>query len=373
MQLEPFVMERWQSTHEHHVELNLSDSGVHPLTIGELIGNEEIENLADLRMIYTQSNGSIELRDRISSLYRGAGRENIEVTNGGSEANLVSALSIVEPGDEVVIQIPNYMQLWGVTRAMGAEVRKWELRPDIDGNRWHSNLDELEEMVTSRTKMIAICNPNNPAGSIMTAEDLDRVAEIAAKHGTWVLVDEIYHGAELDGSTAPTMWGRHDRVIVTNSLSKAYGLPGLRIGWILGPPETVEHCWSRHDYTSIAPGALNDHLAVKALEHDRRKWILERTRKLLTGNLSIALDWVDSNDHVRSITPLGGAYLMLSYESDVNSSELAELLRTRKSMLVVPGDHFGMDGWIRVGFGDDTSTLVAGLERLDEMLDEIER
>ena len=226
-------------------------------------------------------------------------------------------------------------------------------------------------MVGPRTKMIAICNPNNPAGSILSADDLDRVANIAAKHGTWVLVDEIYHGAELDGSTTPTMWGRYDRVIVTNSLSKAYGLPGLRIGWILGPADTVERCWSRHDYTSIAPGALNDHLAVKALEHERRSRILERTSRLLTGNLSIALDWVESNDHVRSITPLGGAYLMLSYDSEINSSELAELLRTRKSMLVVPGDHFGMDGWIRVGFGDDTETLIAGLDRLDEMLEEI--
>ena len=371
MQLEPFVMERWQSTYEHHVELNLSDSGVHPLTVRDIVDPDEFEEILSSRMIYIQSNGSFELRDRIASLYDGANRENLEVTNGGSEANMVSALSVVEPGDEVIIQIPNYMQLWGVTRAMGADVKAWKIKPDLDQNTWHDNIDELESMVTPKTKLIAICNPNNPAGSIMDSEALDRVARIASKNGTWVLVDEIYHGAELDGTTTPTMWGRHDRVIVTNSLSKAYGLPGLRIGWILGPEAMVERCWSRHDYTSIAPGALNDLLAAKALEEDKRGWILDRTRNLLTKNLSIAMDWVDSNKHVRSITPLGGAYLMLSYDRDVNSSELAELLRTKKSMLVVPGDHFGMDGWLRVGFGDDTDTLIAGLDRLDQMLEEI--
>ena len=371
MQIEPFVMERWQSTHEHQVELNLSDSGVNPLTVSELLEPGEFEEMLAQKLIYTQSNGSPELRDRIAALYPGANRENIEVTNGGSEANLISAWSIVEPGDEVVVQIPNYMQLWGVTRALGADTKAWELRPDLDGGRWELDFDELEAMVGPKTRMIALCNPNNPAGSIMNESELDRVAEIAARHGTWVLVDEIYHGAELDGSKTPSMWGRHDRVIVTNSLSKAYGLPGLRLGWILGPPETIDRCWGRHDYTSIAPGALSDLLAEKALQPERRARILERTRSLLTSNLQLALDWVDRHPQIRTIKPRGGAYLMLAYDNPINSSELAEKLRVEKSMLLVPGDHFGMDQWVRVGFGDDTETLTAGLQRFDELLVEL--
>ena len=371
MHIEPFVMERWQSTFEHHVELNLSDSGVHPLTLQDLLEPGEHDEIFQQRMIYTQSNGTPELRDRIAALYNGVERENIEVTNGGAEANYITASTLVNPGDEVVLQLPNYMQLWGVLRAIGANVKTWELRPDVDHNTWHSDIDELEKLVTPDTKLIAICNPNNPSGSVLGSEELDHIANIAKKNDAWTLVDEIYQGAELDGTTTPSMWGRHDKVVVTNSLSKAYGLPGLRLGWILAPADVIEECWGRHDYTTISPGALSDHLAEKALEPARRARILERTRELLTRNLDIAMEWVDGQDRLKTIVPKAGAFLMLSYEQDINSSELAERLRVEKSILVVPGDHFGMDGWLRVGFGDDTDTLRRGLDRLSEMLKEL--
>ncbi len=368
MHIEPFVMERWQSTYEHQVELNLSDSGVHPLSVQELLEPGESDSLLDQRLIYTQSNGTPELRDRIADLYQDADRENIEVTNGGAEANYVTACTLVRPGDEVVLQMPNYMQLWGVFRALGAKVRTWELTPDLENDTWHWDLDRLEQLVNADTRLIAICNPNNPTGSVLHSEALDRIAGIARQHDAWTMVDEIYQGAELDGTSTPSMWGRHDKVVVTNSLSKAYGLPGLRLGWILGPEDFVEECWGRHDYTTIGPGALSDHLAELALEPVRRQRILERTRDILTGNLAIAMDWVNGQEQLRTITPRAGAFLMLKYEHGINSLELAERLRVEQSMLLVPGDHFEMDGWIRVGFGDDTNTLRAGLDRLSGVL-----
>lgn len=372
MQIETFTMERWQSTWEHHVEINLSDSGVFPLTLEELLEGEDVEKILSQRLIYTQSNGTPELRDHIAALYPDVTRENLEVTNGGAEANLISAWTLIEPGDEVILQLPNYMQLWGVLRAIGANVKPWHLKPDLENDCWDSAIDELDELVTPNTKMIALCNPNNPTGWILNSKELDRIAAIASRHGAWTLVDEIYQGAELDGSTTPTMWGRHDRVVITNSLSKAYGLPGLRLGWILSSPETVEACWAKHDYTTIAPGALNDLLAQRALEPNRRKRILERTRDLLTNNLDIAMGWVNAHDQLRTIKPHGGAFLMLAYDHDINSSELAERLRKEKSLLLVPGDHFGMDGWIRAGFGEDTDTLTRGLDRIHDFLCELD-
>ncbi|MEC9232891.1 MAG: aminotransferase class I/II-fold pyridoxal phosphate-dependent enzyme, partial [Planctomycetota bacterium] len=203
MHIEPFVMERWQSTYEHQVELNLSDSGVHPLTVQELLEPGESESLLDQRLIYTQSNGTPELRDRIANLYRDADRENIEVTNGGAEANYVTACTLVRPGDEVVLQMPNYMQLWGVFRALGAKVRTWELTPDLENDTWHWDLDRLEQLVNADTRLIAICNPNNPTGSVLHSEALDRIAGIARQHDAWTMVDEIYQGAELDGTSTP--------------------------------------------------------------------------------------------------------------------------------------------------------------------------
>ena len=164
------------------------------------------------------------------------------------------------------------------------------------------------------------------------------------------------------------MWGRYDRVVLTNSLSKAYGLPGLRLGWLAGPPEFVNECWSRHDYTTIGPGSMSDQLAIKALQEPTRSRILKRTRELLGKNLQIAMSWVDQLDALQTIRPNGGAYLMLAYDHDINSCDLAEQLRVQKSVLIVPGEHFGMDGWMRVGFGEDTDLLQRGLQRIQEHL-----
>ena len=194
MQIETFTMERWQSTWEHHVEINLSDSGVFPLTLEELLEGEDVEKILSQRLIYTQSNGTPELRDHIAALYPDVTRENLEVTNGGAEANLISAWTLIEPGDEVILQLPNYMQLWGVLRAIGANVKPWHLKPDLENDCWDSAIDELDELVTPNTKMIALCNPNNPTGWILNSKELDRIAAIASRHGAWTLVDEIYQG-----------------------------------------------------------------------------------------------------------------------------------------------------------------------------------
>ncbi len=371
MKFDTFKMERWQSMWENEVELNLSDSGISPLTLNELIEGEGVESLLETRLAYTQTNGTHELRERIAALYPGARVENVEVTNGTAEANLLAALTLIQADDEVIVQLPNYMQLWGVFQALGARTGAWNLAPDLGAGRWHDRLDELDEMVTPRTRMIALCNPNNPSGHVLGADELDRVAAIADRVGAWVLVDEIYQGMEISSGPTPTMWGRYDKVIVTNSLSKSYGLPGLRIGWILGPESTVAECWRTHDYTTIAMGALSDRLACGVLETARRDRVMVRTQEILKRNLPVVVQHVSKTENLKPILPKAGAFLMLSYEERINSSELAERLRIEKSLLVVPGDHFGMDGWIRIGFGDETNHIEEGLSRIDALLNEV--
>ena len=235
MKLERFEMERMQSTYENLVEFNLSESGVRPLTPRELVEDAQgLEGLLDQPLVYTQSNGTVELRRAIASMYPGAGVDHIEVTNGGSEANFITTFNLIEQGDEVVMLVPNYMQTWGLSRAFGGTIREWRLVEDRVAGRWRVDLDALEGLVSARTKMIVICNPNNPTGARLTAAELDAIARVADRHGAWILSDEVYRGAELDGQETASMWGRSPRAIVTSGLSKAYGLPGLRIGWIVG-------------------------------------------------------------------------------------------------------------------------------------------
>lgn len=368
MRVEQFAMERMQSTWENLVDFNLSESGVHPLTPRELL-DDDVEALLDQPLVYSQSNGTIELRSLIAALYPGASVDHLQVTNGGSEANYIAVWRLIEPGDEVAMLVPNYMQTWGVARAFGGSIREWHLVEDEAMGRWRPDLDELRRIVSERTKLIIICTPNNPTGSRLTAGELDEVARIAARHGSWVLSDEVYRGAELDGEDSPSMWGRHDRVVVTSGLSKAYGLPGLRIGWIAAPPSLVASTWAYHDYTTIAPGALSDRLARVALTSARRPRLLERTRGILRNNLPLIERWLHDHDPAFSwIRPEAGAIFYVRYRYRINSTELVTRLRETKSVLIVPGDHFGMDGYLRVGYGERPDYLRAGLDRLHELL-----
>jgi len=242
--------------------------------------------------------------------------------------------------------LPNYMQIWGCARNLGLKTKAWHLRPDHENRRWVADLEELEALVSAKTRLIAICNPNNPTGARLDAALLDGICRIADKVGAWVLADEIYQGSDLDGGETPSIWGRYERALVTNSLSKAYGLPGLRLGWIVGAPGMVDDCWARHDYTTIGPSALSDLIARRALAPDLRTKLLARTRERLTMNYGVISTWLD--EHVETlhyIPPAAGAMLYLQYSHPINSSALAARLRDEKSVLIVPGDHYGMDGW----------------------------
>jgi aspartate/methionine/tyrosine aminotransferase len=373
MRVEQFAMERMQSTWENFVDFNLSESGVIPMTPRELLQDADLDLVLDQPLVYTQSNGTMPLRALVAQLYPGSTPDHIQVTNGGSEANYISVWRLVEPGDEVVLLVPNYMQTWGLVRGFGGRVREWPLIEDTAAGRWRPDLHALDTLVTDATRLIVICTPNNPTGATLTSEELDEIARIAARHGVWVLSDEVYRGAELNDEETPSMWGRYDRTIITSGLSKAYGLPGLRIGWIVGPQDFVAATWSYHDYTTIAPGALSDRLARVALDPARRPAILARTRRIVRDNLPLIEQWLRAHDPMFAwIPPRAGAIVYVRYNYRINSTELVTRLREEKSVLIVPGDHFGMDGYLRLGFGERPDYLRHGLDRLHALLSSLD-
>lgn len=369
MQIEPFELERWQSVWENKVELNISESGVRPLTTAELVPDaEQMKKILDMQLLYPQTNGSEELRTRIAELYPGAKIENVLVTSGGSEANLVAALALLEAGDEVVFMMPNYMQIAGVARSLGATVTPLWLREALD---WGINVDDLSRAVTAKTKMIAVCNPNNPTGSVLREDMRTAIVAAASKVGAWVLSDEVYRGAEFDDELTPSMWGGYERVLCTAGLSKAYSLPGLRTGWVVGVPTMIEKLWSYHDYTSIAPGMLTDRLASVALEPARRAWILSRTRKILHANYPPLRTWLtDRADIFSHVAPKAGAIAWAGLRDGRNSAKMAEDLRVQKSVLLVAGEQLGMESFVRIGFGGDAEHLMKALGRIEEYLGE---
>lgn len=363
MKLIPFEMERWQSTFEHRVDYNLSESGVHPLTVGELLAmTDDTLDLNEVRLGYGQSNGSDELRSRIAALYPGASDRSVVVTTGGAEANFVAFWQLADKSRPAAVMLPNYMQVPGLVENFDGGIIPFHLR-EADG--WRPDLDELESALKQGAGFILITNPNNPTGRCMTAAEMDRVVDLADAHGAWILSDEVYQGAELGDTTSPSFWGRYDRVIVTNSLSKAYAIPGLRLGWALGPDEVVERLWARTDYTTIAPASLSDTLANIALSDEVRPKILSRTRSIVRHNFKILSDWMNGWDSLFTfVAPDAGAICMVRYDAPVDSLTLAERLRVNHSLLVVPGHQLGVEHTFRLGFGPPEDELLAALDRL---------
>jgi aspartate/methionine/tyrosine aminotransferase len=363
MILEPFQMERMQSEWENRVPHNLSESGVHPMTVEELLDPSEREEVLRERLLYVQSNGSEALRSAVAALYPGADASNVVVTNGTAEANYISIWKLVEPGDEVVMMLPNYMQIWGVVRGQGATVVPWTLREE---QGWAPDVDELSRLLTPRTRLVVVCNPNNPTGSILAPDAMRAIVDRTAARGAWLLADEVYRGAEREGEETPSFWGSYDRLLVTCGLSKAYALPGLRIGWVVGPAATVAELWGRKDYLTISPGALSDVLARKAVRPDVRARILARTRGILRANYPVLAEWVGRHGgDIRMVPPRAGAIAYARYSWPVNSTELVTRLRDQHGVLIVPGDHFGMDRFLRIGFGNEPDDLRAGLAHID--------
>ena len=289
MKLEVFEMERFQSIWENRVTHNLSESGATPMSLGELIDPRDRDALFEKRFVYVQTNGTAALRESIAALYPGATADNVVVSNGTAEANYMAVWRLVEPGDEVIMMLPNYMQIWGIARGQGATVIPWHLHEE---HQWEADVEELASLVTPRTKLIALCNPNNPTGSILSDAAMQAVVAVAEKAGAWVLADEVYRGAELDGQESHSFWGLSDRVLVTSGLSKAYEPSRAANRLVAGGASIIAELWARKDYLSIAPSSLSDYLARLALRPDVRPRILERTRAIVNGNLPVLVEWM---------------------------------------------------------------------------------
>lgn len=367
MKIETFELERMQSLWENRVDYNLTESGIHPYTLRELLSEEEIQQLLDVRLGYGWTNGEPKLRDLVASYYPGATADNVLITNGSAEANFLAMWTLMEPGDNLVVMVPNYLQIWGLARSLGVEVRPFRLREEHD---WTPDLEEIRALVSERTRAIVICNPNNPTGAVLSRQDMERIVEIARRGDTLVYTDEIYKGAEFDGQEGPSFRDLDERCIVAAGLSKALAHPGLRIGWLVGPEDFIEEAWLRNDYTTITTGLLNETVATVILQPERRQQILARNREMLQGNLRILQDWIARRPGLFDfIPPKAGGMCFLRYHHRINSTELATKLRDEKRLLVLPGDVYGMDHYIRLGIGERPDYLRAGLELLGQGFD----
>jgi hypothetical protein len=368
-----FALERTQSLWENEVDYNLTESGVHPMTIQELVQeSSEIEALLNMPLNYPQTNGIPELRAVVSGLYEGATRDHVLVTVGAIQANFSTLLTMLGADDELAVMSPNYRQLWGMAQNLGFRVKTFSLSEDDD---WALDIDELGTAVNEKTKIIAICNPNNPTGHILTADERQAVIQAADRVGAWILADEVYAGSEHHSEReTSSFYGEYDKVLAINSMSKAYGLPGLRLGWVVAPPDMIEEIWKRQEYNTIATTPLSNRLAAYALSPTVRPRIIERTRRYVREGFANFAAWMDRHGELFDfVPPEAAAIAFVRYQADVNSTELVDRLIREKSTFVVPGDAFGIDRHLRIAYGQDADYVNTALQRLTEVVMEFTR
>lgn len=375
MQIERFDMERTQCLYEHAVEFNLSESGVLPLSLEEAVGAGSVRELAALRLKYAVSTGSDLLRERIGRFYGGADIDNVLVLNGGAEANFITLWALLEPADRFAFMVPNYLQGLGLGRALARRTETFRLKPQRSGGsrRWGLDRDSLLRAAGRGCKAIFVCNPNNPTGAVLDEEEMDFVVEVARRSGAWLVCDEIYRGAEVTGTAlTPSFWGRYEKVIVTGGLSKAFGLPGLRLGWILGPASLLRRLCQYHDYTTLTPGFLSEKVATAVMEPAARDRIIQRTRDLIRRQLPLLEGWLARHaDIFDCIRPRAGAIALPAYRLPISSVALFNRLREECSVLITPGGHFGLGKYLRIGYGYDADLMLRGLRRIEPVLKQL--
>ena len=364
-----FALEEWQSRYEDAVRFNLADSGVHPVRLDELL-RDDPDQLAALHRMplgYPPVGGSDRLRALVAALHPGARPEQVLVTVGGSEANAVALRALVRRGDRAVVLEPGYRQAWGTLQNLGLRVDAVHLRED---RGWRPDLDEVTAAVRPGTRVVCVANPCNPTGTVLTREELAAVVEACERAGAWLLVDEVHRGTERTAEAEnPTAFGASGRVVVTGSLSKAYGLHGLRVGWLVAPAALVESAWRRHEYLTIATAALSMRLAEVALAEAARARLLSRGRAHVRDGWERVRAWLDgSGGLVHAHPPDATAVSLVRYDLDLLPRRVAEELRDRAGVLVAPGDAFGLERHLRIGHGVPAEVLEPALRRAGEVL-----
>ncbi|MBI3448823.1 MAG: aminotransferase class I/II-fold pyridoxal phosphate-dependent enzyme [Acidobacteria bacterium] len=373
MRLEPFGLERWMTTYETRVKYDIAESGILPMTTSDLLelvpsGDRaaSLETLLRLPLGYSEARGTEELRGLLAATYLDASAENILVTTGAIEANFLLFNVLVSAGDHVIAPHPAYQQLYSVPRALGCDVSLWEVRPE---NGFRYDLDELSRLIRPTTKLIVVNTPHNPSGAILSAAELARVYDLASSVGAMVLCDEAYRWLTIPGgdALAPPAFDLGSSGISVGTVSKPFGLPGLRIGWIAAPREIVAACWGMRDYVSLSPGRLSDALACLAIRHRDR--IVERNHTIVAENLARARAWIASHAGVLSWRePRAGLLALLRYELDIPSLDLANRLAEEYSVMLAPGSVFGYEHHLRIGIGQRPSIFAEGLQRTGECL-----
>ena len=352
MKINDFKLEVFFGKYEFSAPYLLTQSDCESMKIGELLrlepGSEE--KLMRGWLGYTEVPGDPELRGLVSKLYKNIKENEILMHTGAQEAIFAYMNVMLEKGDHVITMFPAYQSLYEVANAEGCEVSPWNLKQADQG--WTIDFDELESLIRPNTKLIAVNSPNNPTGFTFSEEELKRLCAIAAKHDLYIFADEVYRGLNLDGIDKPWICDLYDKAVSLGVLSKSYGLPGLRIGWLATrDKQTLEKVTKFKHYLSICNSGPSEILSIVALKHSDE--LLQRSLGIIKGNLAIADDFFAKYPHLfRNNRPMCGPIAFHEIKIEQPVEDFCEDLVQKSGVLLLPANQYSFKGqYFRMGYG----------------------
>ena len=357
-------LEDWFDTYQYEVEYDVGESAVKYLTFDDLS-----IDLGKLPLRYGHHRGRPDLRELIAGQYDGLSQDEVIVTTGASEANFATVAALVKPGDHVIIHHPNYPSLYEVPRSLGCKVSLLSL--DYE-NKFRLDLDKLRSLITAQTKLISLTYPNNPTGAMISEKNLEEVIELVESRELFLLFDETYRELHYE-SPLPWAASLSPKVVSISSMSKSYGLPGIRIGWLATQSKTlIDAVLTVREQVTITNGAVSEEIAMSVLQ--RKEEFLQRARKHVQKNFQIVNTWMESQEALEWIPPEAGVVCLPRIRKDTTSDPESayRLLADKYKTFVIPGRCFEMDNrFFRLGYGGTSEELEVGLRNIGLALEEI--
>jgi capreomycidine synthase len=364
MEIVPAHLEYWLRDYYFTTEIDISCSGVENFSFGDLrqLFNITPDDLDRIVLRDSRTLGGPDLRTAIGNRWANGNSERVMVTNGSSEAIYLIMHSLLDPGDEVVVLDPCYQQLFSIAESIGCNLKHWRLRFE---ESFRPDLSEVRRLVDSHTRMIVVNFPHNPTGASLTPAEQDELIDLAASADAYLVWDGAFTELTYGGPVLPDPGERYDRSITLGTLSKAYGLPGLRVGWCLAAPDVLERLVRLRDYTTLALSPLVEYVAGRVIENG--DLLLQPRLAQARHNLKLLVSWANRHpEFVSIVRPKGGVCVFMRMYGVADIEDFCRQLADEYSVLLAPGTSFGHPGYVRLGFGCSTKDLTEALSRLSE-------
>ena len=376
MIVEQFGVEDWMDRYEEGARYNITDTCAKPLTLDELFSitgedrNAFMEALFQREQTYGPIWGSPVLKEKISSLYEQVKPDEILTEHGATGGNQHIFFSLIRPGDRVIAFTPSYQQFYSAPRSLGAQVTVLHLRRE---NGYMPDLDELRKAAARGVRMICLNNPNNPTGSLIPKDMMEEIVDIARNAGAYLFCDEVYAGvSQKDGDECLSVADLYEKGIATGSMSKAFSLAGLRLGWLATRDREALAQFRRvRDYDLVSCSLFDEAVAALALSHKEK--ILDRNREIVRHNLPILEKWVAGEEGIFFVKPKAGTMALVYYDRDISSRLFCHRMYYETGAFNVPGDCFDEPHSFRVGYAHDPEMLKKGLAAVSEFLEILEK